>query len=404
MSDRHAMSHADLAIPPGARLVHMGFPKTGTTAVQGALYLARPQLPSYGVVYPGRHRAHKTAAVYISGAAPRPGDPAPRESDWTRLVSQTRTGGDRRVVISSEWLAETPIANVRRVIEDLGGERVHVVATLRPLSRIMPSTWQQYLQNGLVVPYYAWLRGMLLNPPYDAPTPSFWQRHRHAEILARWAEVAGPDHVTAIVVDDADRSLIFRQFERLLALPEGVLVPEPPAHDNRSLTWPEAEMLRRVNQMVRKLEWSNELWRSTVLPGVVERLAELRPDSNADVMPQLEMPRWAVERTTELGAESAAKIAALGIRVVGDLDSLGQAPDTMYSGRPPRPMVPASVAAEAIVNAIAAGLKTGYVDGRAAYRAGAATASLDKATPRPTHRIPPKLRRRLKRLHSRLFG
>jgi hypothetical protein len=395
------MSHEDTAIPPGARLVHIGFPKTGTTSLQGALSMARPQLAEHGVVYPGHQRYHKAAGVYISNAVGRLGDPKVRERDWVRLVKQTDAAGDNRVVISSEWLAETPIDNVRRVITELGGDRVHVVATLRPLVRIMPSTWQQYLQNGQRMPYYRWLRGMLLRPPYDLPTPSFWKRHDHAGILARWAAVAGADHVTAIIVDPGDHSLLLRAFEGLLALPEGLLVPEPPERENRALTWPEAEMLRLVNRTFHQLGWSNALWRSTVLPGVVDRLAELRPDVD---MPRLEMPRWAVERATEIGAGFASDIGGLGIRVVGDLDSLGQPPAKMYEHRPPRAMVPASIAAEAIVSAIAQSMETGYVDGHAAYAAASAAQTLPKATPRPKHLTPPKLRRRLIRAYRKLLG
>jgi hypothetical protein len=36
-----------------------------------------------------------------------------------------------------------------------------VVVTLRPLARILPSQWQQYLQNGYCMPYLEWLDGIL---------------------------------------------------------------------------------------------------------------------------------------------------------------------------------------------------------------------------------------------------
>ena len=43
-------------LEPGTRLLHIGPHKTGTTAVQGALHLARERLAAEGVVYPGRGR------------------------------------------------------------------------------------------------------------------------------------------------------------------------------------------------------------------------------------------------------------------------------------------------------------------------------------------------------------
>ena len=43
----------------------------------------------------------------------------------------------------------------------------------------------------------------------------------------RWAQRLARDRVTVVVVDDADRDYLFRTFESLLALPTGLLVPDP---------------------------------------------------------------------------------------------------------------------------------------------------------------------------------
>ncbi len=351
------------AVPPGARLVHIGFNKTGTTSLQGALKLARGKLPAHGVVYPGEERYHKRPGVYISGAVGRLGDRPTTEADWQELVDQVAAAGDNRVLISSEWLCQAPDAAVQRVVTELGGDKVHIVATLRPLVKILPSSWQQFLQNGLRVDYDKWLRGMLLEPPYDKPTPTFWQRHRHDVVLERWARYAGPDHVTAIVVDSSDHAKIFRQFEQLLDLPEGILVPEPPEKDNRSLSWPEAEVLRQVNDVFKKRGWPDSLYRSAVRSGFVSRLAHLRP--NTTDLPKIGMPKWAAERAAEIGAEAAIAIAGLGIRVVGDLESLGRmATDVDETDAPPA-LLPADVAAEAIIGAIAGTRAAGRREGRA---------------------------------------
>jgi hypothetical protein len=357
----------DLAIPEGGLLVHIGFPKTGTTSVQFALASARAQLPAHGVVYPGKARYHKEAGIYLAQATPRRGDRPADEADWTKLAAECNRARQDRVIISSEWLSETPTAGIERLVHDLGADRVHVVATLRPLVKIMPSAWQQYLQNGNRIPFERWLRGMLLRPPYNMPTPSFWARHRHGDILRRWAEVVGPDRVTAIVVDSSDHSLLLTQFELMLGLPKGVLADEPPERDNRSLSWPEAEMVRLVNKTFRESGWTDDLWRSTMRLGVIHRLAELQPQRNA--MPKLELPGWAVERAVEIGAGFAREIDQLGIRVVGDLDSLGEPPDHVRQGRPPRPLVPASIASEAILAALQSALEVGRREGRAAAAA-----------------------------------
>ena len=88
--------------------------------------------------------------------------------------------------MSSEFFAGADQAAASRIIEDLGGEQVHVVVTLRPLARILPSQWQQYLQNGYCMPYLEWLDGILSKQP-KTPAPGFWRRHRHDELVTRWA-------------------------------------------------------------------------------------------------------------------------------------------------------------------------------------------------------------------------
>jgi hypothetical protein len=181
-------------------------------------------------------------------------------------------------------------------------------------------------------------------------------------VLERWARYAGPDHVTAIIVDSSDHSKIFRQFEELLDLPPGILVPEPPEKDNRSLSWPEAEMLRLVNDVFKKRGWPDPLYRSAVRSGFVSRLAHLRP--NVSDLPKIGMPKWAAERASEIGAEAAATIAGLGINVIGDLESLGRMPSDVDETEPPPPLLPADIAAEAIIGAIAGSRAAGRREGR----------------------------------------
>lgn len=391
------MSDDVSAIPDGACLVHIGFNKTGTTSIQGALKDARSKLPAHGVSYPGEERYHKRAGVYISGAAGRIGDRPTSEADWKELVDEVAANRNKRIVISSEWLCQSPDDAVRRVVDELGGDRVHIVATLRPLVKILPSSWQQFLQNGLRVEYQTWLRGMLLEPPYDKPTPSFWQRHRHDEVLERWAKIAGPDHVTAIVVDSRDHDKILRQFEQLLALPEGLLVPEPPERDNRSLTWPEAEVLRRVNDAFRRKKWPDELYRSAVRTGLVATLAHLRP-AQGDDLPKITMPTWAAERATEIGAAAAKNIAGLGINVVGDLDSLGRMPPgTDDSDTPPPAVLPAHMAADAIVAAIIGSRAAGRKEGKAG-----SPQAIETSDGRATIELSPGMTKALRRSRDRV--
>ena len=66
----------------------------------------------------------------------------------------------------------------------------------------------------------------ILSKQPKTPTPGFWRRHRHDELVTRWATAAGAQNLTVIVVDDSDRLMLPRTFESLLGLPNGFLVLE----------------------------------------------------------------------------------------------------------------------------------------------------------------------------------
>ena len=258
-------------------LLHIGPHKTGTTAVQGALHLARERLAAEGVVYPGRGRQPLWPILAVTGQPALLGEPHPEISYWENLVREISAAGHQRVVLSSEFFAEADDAAARRVVADLGGPRVHIVVTLRCLTRILPSQWQQYLQNGFHFGYLEWLDGILSDPP-RTPTPGFWRRHRHDELVTRWAAAAGPENLTVIVVDESDRLMLLRVFETMLGLPAAFLVPEERAV-NRSLTVAEAELVRRLNEEFSRREWPHRSYSRFMRYGAVEHMKNARQPS-----------------------------------------------------------------------------------------------------------------------------
>src|SRR4029077_10661334 len=102
-------------LEPGTRLLHIGPHKTGTTAIQGALHLARRRLAAEGVAYPGRGRQTLCPALAVTGQPALLGGPRPEISYWDSLVRDVRAAGDQRVVLSSEFFAEADDAAARRV-------------------------------------------------------------------------------------------------------------------------------------------------------------------------------------------------------------------------------------------------------------------------------------------------
>lgn len=345
----------ELQLPDGTRLLHVGPHKTGTTALQGALAQAREGLPKHGVTYPGNKRQHAAAARAIVGGKGPKGDPKPSLRDWDLLVDQVNAAGEKKVIVSSESFANAETETARLVVEKLGGSRVHVLVTLRPLTKIMPSAWQQYVREGLLTSYDDWLDGMLNQAPYTRPTPSFWMRHRHDVLIERWASVVGPHNLTVVVLDETDRSMITRTVEQLVGLPAGFLVPEP-GLSNRSLTGGEIELVRQLNSVFKRNNWSDDFYRTFIRYGMTRYLQATHQPGKDE--PQITTPGWALASAAQIGAESADKIATLGVRVIGDLASLGARPERAKDEGvvPGTPVVPVSVARDAVTGTIAAGL------------------------------------------------
>ncbi len=355
------MTVDDLQLRAGTRLLHIGPHKTGTTAVQGAFHLARRQLAESGVVYAGPDRQPLLPALAVTGRPPLLGGPSPVMAHWTDLVREVREADAQRVVVSSEFFADADEAAARRVVEDLGGSRVHVVVTLRPLSKLLPSQWQQYLQNGLRLPYVEWLEGILAQPA-RTPTPNFWYRHAHDRLIARWAAIAGPSNVTVIVVNESDRSALLRSFEALLGLPGGILVPED-GIANRSLTLGETELVRMLNEEFKRRGWTAGHYSKFMRYGAVEQLKARMPVAGEQ---RVVTPAWALERASQIGAAMAGNIASAGVRIVGDLTTLGR--PGADEGQPAEEtaaglMIPVDAAAQAVIGAFMIGGVAGQTVG-----------------------------------------
>src|SRR5688500_3333682 len=189
----------DLLLPEGTRLLHIGPPKTGTSSLQAAFHQNRPATLDQGVRYAGSARHSGSAVLAVTGRPSfvrDPGSPAMRK--WETLLRGVRGAREPRVLISSEFFADAEPPAIKRAVEDLDRDRLHVVVTLRPLDRIITSQWQQYVQSSLKVGFEPWLEGTLKNPP--GPTPTFWRRHRHDRLVERWAAEVGKERMTIIVI------------------------------------------------------------------------------------------------------------------------------------------------------------------------------------------------------------
>ncbi len=270
---------------------------------------------------------------------------------WDSFAREVASATEPRLVVSSEYFAAATPSAIERAVRDLGGPgSVRVVATLRPLAKILPSRWQQNVQSGHVIGFEDWLHRLFNSDgPAAATRPNaFWYLHHHDELVRRWADVVGAEQVTVIVLDDTRRDQVLRTFEGMLGLRDGTL-SNPAGPSNRSLTLDETEAIRAFNVEARSRAIPEDVVRSVMLQGAAPFLKELEPASGSM---HVELPRWVLSDVLTVSRRIADGIGGSGVRVLGDLDALTWIPSGRHGSIETSPKVEAKVAALVTVGAL----------------------------------------------------
>ena len=312
---------AQVLLPEGTRLVHIGPHKTGTSALQGAFHLARGAASKQGVHYAGPNRQPLHAARQVAALTDSTAGARGELRQWARLVREIRSAAEPRILVSSEWFADAKEPGIRRIAHDLGPDQTHIVVTLRPLVRILASQWQQHAQAGHPAGFEPWLRTVFTEPE-STMGRVFWHRHRHDRLVERWAGVVGLDRITVVVADDHDRDFLLRAFEGLTGLRTGTLSALDD-HQNRSLTVAEIELVRRLHGALARAGIDPATRLKLMLFGAALRLRLRVP---GPLEPRIEAPAWAVEDSTAIAQEIVRNLGQCGVRVIGNLSSLAAAP------------------------------------------------------------------------------
>lgn len=309
------------ALPDGSRFLHIGLPKTGTTALQGALDRARPELEALGAHNVGRGRHEMRVGQVAAGAL---GDlwEGPWEQRWHELAAEFRESQARCTFWSSESLSHATGERIGHLADRLGAD-THVVVTLRPLAPLLVSQWQQRLRRRGTQSLEEWAEhqfGLVTVDDEVTATdlPLLPSIHRFSlrRLVAEWGTVFGEERIVLVVPPPGDRQLLFRAFEALMGVPA---LLEPRDGDNESLPWPEAEVLRHFNRA-----WTDHGGDHATWMAVMNVLARdpLR-DYTATTTPHpIRPPRWIVERANTYAAAWNEAIGDSGVTVVGDLADL----------------------------------------------------------------------------------
>ena len=366
------LPESDAAVPPieaGGVLLHIGPPKTGSTAVQNALHTQRDELARHGVRYAGSAFRPKEASWAVLGIGPAIGREKPTIEAWHEIVAEVHEHTDVRVCVSSEDFARagTP-AVAARIVADLGADRVHLVHVVRRLDRLLPSLWQERVKAKLALPYEEWLELVLQEESRHHEWRNLWRPHYVGGIVERWGAVVPPERLTLICSDDTDRRLIPATFEDLLGLPSGMLTVDHPSLQvaNRSLTGNEAELLRRINVVAVRDGWTPKEYLWLCQSGIVGAFRSTDPAGTDQRIPPL--PDWAVRRVAEISRRQVDAIGSSGARIVGDPDRLLLDGSSSGAAQEPVSTVSLDTAVNAVLGAVSGGRRLRSADRRAARR------------------------------------
>lgn len=346
---------SDLLLPEGAHLLHIGPQKTGTTAIQVAMAEARDAMLRHGAYYPaGDHRRRK--AGWALGLPGGPGHTPMRH--WDELVAEVRDAGPVRVCVSDENFARAESPVVTRIVDELGGDEPHVVAVVRRLDKFLPSQWQERVKAGIPTGFEDWLREVLGDEPARSwERWNVWMGHDIEALVARWVEQVGADRFTLVVTDESDRRQLADLFEAMLGLPAGTLQLHAD-RSNQGFGLAEVELLRRLRIAFDRNGWGTQEFHRLVRRGVRRRLmARNAPAAGPKHAP---LPGWALDRIAELSDRRAEVLSGLGVRVVGDPESLRVPADLVVEPVDLDALtVPVDLAVEAIEAVVARQHETG---------------------------------------------
>lgn len=228
--------------------LHVGMPKTGTTYVQSVLHAAAARLPAQGLtMLPGTRRGNIQLSAAIREA---PADEG-RVARFARRLAKVETP---RVLVSDELLGGATSEQIGRFLAACPGVEVHVVASVRSLSRLLPSTWQQRIQQRGETPSLPDFLDAVVSREGDL-AERWWTDRGVVPVLERWSQHVPLERMHVVTMPrgrqgaGSDPRTLLERYADLLGLDAGTLDLEV-ARANVSLGWAQAEVLRQVRERI----------------------------------------------------------------------------------------------------------------------------------------------------------
>ncbi|MGN6251432.1 MAG: hypothetical protein ACTHNS_06425 [Marmoricola sp.] len=301
-------------------LLHVGTPKTGTSALQHALFAHREALAAEGVLYPGdRFDAHFLGALDLL-QLPWGGLEAEAGGAWDRLASAVRDWPET-AIISHEILGRATRQQAARALASLGETRVELVLSARDLARQLPAEWQENLKHRRTIAFTDFLDAVRDPSRSTEIAQWFWSVQELPDILDRWAGGLAPEQVHVLTVPPAGSppDVLASRFATSFGLDPALLDGRDRA--NASLGVAESALLRVLNERLDPV-LPNHHYRQFVREELVHRNLGTHRASARLTLPA-PVHAWARELSTAWVAELRDRRYA----VVGDLEELVPAAD-----------------------------------------------------------------------------
>jgi len=298
-------------------IIHIGPPKTGSTALQYALHHNRNDLKRMGIRYAGSGTQSSAAAMWATKRRDRTTGRQVPASAWKQLLKEINKSIESTVVVSSEWFAAATPAQIRAIFQELPSAEYQIVIALRSLDRILPSRWRQNVVEGATYSFAEWLE-LIFSPSTNPYSTRFWHQHRHDELVQRWGEVFGQHAITAICVDDADPDRLLRHMESLIGAHEGTLGSSRRVR-NASLDGVTVEGIRRFNLLAEEHGVPPELGYLAVTRGAVPQI-----EHGVQFVGSIpgRVPVQYADRCVAESTRIVQELRSAGVNILGNLDEL----------------------------------------------------------------------------------
>lgn len=213
-------------------VVHVGPPKSATTAVQTVLWEHRDDLAGAGVLLPGRGPfEHNLVATAL-----REGPAARRAHAVLTRVARRAARWPGTVVLSCEWFAYGDATLVDRLRDAFPAPVLDVVVTARDLEAVAPAAWQERLKLGHSVPLDDFVDEL------DLPGRWSWETLDPSLVLERWARPGVRRHVVTVPGSGSPSSTLWGRFARACGIDPALCSPDS-AVANESLAVGPARLL-----------------------------------------------------------------------------------------------------------------------------------------------------------------